>query len=77
MSVYAMVVMIVLIVTMGKVLGGRHRIHRGTGIDNADSLRLQGEVQQLKERIQVLERVITDSHSSVDLDREIERLRDR
>lgn len=77
MSVYAMVVMIVLIVTMGKVLGGRHRIHRDTGIDNADSVRLQGEVQQLKERIQVLERVITDNHSSVDLDREIERLRDR
>ena len=40
MSVYAMVVMIVLIVTMGKVLGGRHRSHRGTGIDNTDSLRL-------------------------------------
>ncbi|WP_443030038.1 hypothetical protein [Sphingomonas sp. ZB1N12] len=35
------------------------------------------EVQQMKERIQVLERVITDNHKSVDLDREIERLRDR
>jgi hypothetical protein len=31
----------------------------------------------MKERIQVLERVITDNHKSVDLDREIERLRDR
>ncbi|WP_333978126.1 hypothetical protein [Sphingomonas aerolata] len=45
--------------------------------DTADTLRLRDEVRQMKERIQVLERVITDNHKSVDLDREIERLRDR
>ena len=38
---------------------------------------LRDEVKQLKERIHVLERVITDNRSSIDLDREIERLRDR
>ncbi|WP_375421567.1 hypothetical protein [uncultured Sphingomonas sp.] len=38
---------------------------------------LRDEVQQLRERIQVLERVITDNHGSVDLTQEIDRLRDR
>ncbi len=42
-----------------------------------DTQALRGEIQQLKERIQVLERVITDERKSIDLDREIERLRDR
>ena len=42
-----------------------------------DTDRLVREVQQLKERVQVLERVITDTRGTVDLDREIERLRDR
>jgi membrane protein implicated in regulation of membrane protease activity len=38
---------------------------------------LRDEVQQLRERIQVLERVITDNHGSVDLTEKIDRLRDR
>jgi hypothetical protein len=38
---------------------------------------LRDEVQQLRERIQVLERVITDNHGSADLIQEIDRLRDR
>lgn len=38
---------------------------------------LRDEVQHLRERIQVLERVITDNHGSADLTQEIERLRDR
>jgi predicted outer membrane protein len=42
-----------------------------------DTARLRDEVQQLRERIQVLERVITDNHSSADLTQEIDRLRDR
>jgi len=44
---------------------------------DADHHRLAEEVQQLKARIQVLERVITDTRSTVDLTDEIERLRDR
>ncbi|WP_447415024.1 hypothetical protein, partial [Clostridium perfringens] len=42
-----------------------------------DNRRLREEVRSLKERVQVLERVITDNRSSIDLDREIDRLRDR
>lgn len=56
---------------------------RRSGADQAsprvdqDHHRLAEEVQQLKARIQVLERVITDNRSTVDLTDEIERLRDR
>ncbi|MGR6328193.1 hypothetical protein ACU5AX_03920 [Sphingomonas sp. XXL09] len=42
-----------------------------------ETRRLYDEVRILKERVQVLERVITDNRSSIDLDREIDRLRDR
>lgn len=80
MNPFTMTVCIVLIVMIGKVLKARYRaLERGADspVDSVDTLRLRDEVQQMKERIQVLERVITDNHKSVDLDREIERLRDR
>ncbi|MDQ1156835.1 hypothetical protein QE385_001162 [Sphingomonas sp. SORGH_AS 950] len=79
-----MVVMIVAIVMIASIFKSKHR--RSPGLDIVEHLRgegardtqaLRGEIQQLKERIQVLERVITDQHKSIDLDREIERLRDR
>ncbi|RZM36446.1 MAG: hypothetical protein EOP67_06405 [Sphingomonas sp.] len=79
MNPFTMVVCIVLIVAVAKVMRERYRTH-GSQIapqETADTLRLRDEVRQMKERIQVLERVITDNHKSVDLDREIERLRDR
>lgn len=76
-----MVVMIVLIVTITGIFKSRHKSTRyGQAVslmDDPEAARLRDEVQQMKERIQVLERVITDNHKSVDLDREIERLRDR
>ncbi|WP_294238026.1 hypothetical protein [uncultured Sphingomonas sp.] len=81
-----MVVMIVAIVMIASIFKAKHK-HRGsTGTDWIEQARsegardtqaLRGEIQQLKERIQVLERVITDERKSIDLDREIERLRDR
>lgn len=74
-----MVVAIVLFVTIGRVVQTRY-LYRAAAeppAESADAQRLRDEVRQLKERIQVLERVITDNHGSVDLDREIERLRDR
>ena len=80
MNPFTMTVCIVLIVMIGKVLKARYRaMERGaeTPVDSVDTLRLRDEVRDMKERIQVLERVITDNHKSVDLDREIERLRDR
>ncbi|WP_374943977.1 hypothetical protein [Sphingomonas sp.] len=84
-----MVVLIVLIATIGKVLSSRRRGFgnreqmvewmRGQfgGADAGEAQRLRDEVRQMKERIAVLERVVTDNHGSIDLDREIERLRDR
>ena len=79
-----MVVMIVAIVMIASIFKAKHR--RSPGLDIVEHLRgeragrsktLRAEVPQLKDRIQVLERVITDQHKSIDLDREIERLRDR
>lgn len=55
----------------------RYQAEAAARVPEEDVLRLAQEIQQLKERIQVLERVVTDSHGSIDLDREIERLRDR
>lgn len=78
-GVQLMVVLIVLIAVVGGIVKNRHRHDRrlrSTG-DDAESARLRDEVRQLKDRIQVLERVITDNHGSLGLDREIERLRDR
>ena len=78
-----MVVLIVLIAVIGRVMQVRARhgqSWRGEpqqAVDSADAMRLRDEVRTLKERIQVLERVITDNRSSLDLDAEIERLRDR
>lgn len=43
----------------------------------AENMRLRDEVRSLKERVQVLERVVTDTEGSARLDREIEQLRDK
>ena len=79
MNPFTMVVCIVLIVAVAKVLRERYRTQGSlpTQAVSTDTLRLRDEVKQMKERIQVLERVITDNHKSVYLDNEIERLRDR
>ena len=80
-----MVVAIVLIVTVGNIVRAKMGIRRDRhgdehfvepGASGADARRLQEEIRTLKDRIAVLERVITDNHSSVSLDREIEKLRD-
>ena len=77
-SIAIMVVMIVLITTLGRVAKERARAHRGQDQAlPADVIASQAEVRQLKERVAVLERVITDNHGSIDLDRQIEQLRDR
>jgi hypothetical protein len=75
-----MVVLIVLIGVIGGIIKSRHRsaAHRAVDTGEAETTRrLTDEVRQLKERIAVLERVVTDNHGSIGLDREIERLRDR
>ena len=86
MNPFEMVVAIVIVVTIGSVLKARYGIGRdkhGNDVplrdDNvhAENVQLKGEMARLKERLAVLERVITDNHASSDLDREIEKLRDR
>jgi hypothetical protein len=48
---------------------------RGDPVDNGENVRLRGQVQQLQERIRVLERIVTDR--GVETAAQIEALRDR
>jgi hypothetical protein len=74
-----MVVLIVMIVTIGRVSREKYRAERAhSRLPEADaSPRSYDEIRQLKERIAVLERVITDQHGRADLERQIDELRDR
>jgi hypothetical protein len=82
MNPFEMVVMIVLIVTLGKVLsnrfGGRDKHWKVNSIgsnENAENMRLQSEVARLNDRIRVLERLATDPAKR--LSDEIESLKDK
>ncbi len=83
MGPFSMVVCIVLIAMIGRVLTerykalGRVNAEGSPHLQSADAMRAQDEVRQLKDRVAVLERVITDNHGSLDLERQIEQLRDR
>lgn len=79
-----MVVAIVTIVMISRVMKERYRaLGRLHGDETTpmvapgDATRAQDEIRQLKERVAVLERVITDTHGRSDLERQIEALRDR
>lgn len=82
MGPFEMVVGIVLIVTIGSIIKARYGITKdakGNEVrvtDSAETKALQAEIRALKERIQVLERIATDTNRAVTLDQEIERLRD-
>jgi uncharacterized protein YlxW (UPF0749 family) len=82
MNPFEMVVLIVAIVMVASVLRARYGYHsrRNRGVEanpaeKVETLRLKDEVQQLKERIHVLERIATDKEDT--LSRQIEELRDR
>jgi len=68
MNPFEMVVLIVAIVTIGRVLSSRYggkdqrRGFKGElpAADNGENLRLQSEVARLNDRIRVLERLATD-----------------
>ena len=85
MNPFEMVLGIILIVTIGKVLQARYGVRHGRrGAEysvrddaavSAENHRLKTEITDLRERIQVLERVVTDNEGSLRLDREIEKLR--
>lgn len=81
---FSMVVAIVLIIAVAKVLRAKYSNQHlqqpsATALpnDHAENARLRDELRALKDRIVVLERLTTDNHSAVSLDREIEQLRDR
>ena len=89
MNPFEMVVAIVVVVTIGGVLRARYGVGKDwrgndvhlageTTASAAENVRLREELKSLKERLAVLERLATDSNtSSANLDREIEKLRDR
>ena len=87
MNPFEMVIGIVLIVSVAGIIRARMGVGRDK-MGNEFSMRdpalsdenrqLRGEIGNLKERIAVLERVITDNNgTSANLDREIEALRNR
>ena len=72
-----LVVAILLIVFGARLLRDFMRYRAVTPPPPSDDTRLLvEEVARLRERVQVLERVVTDNHGSLDLDHRIERLRD-
>jgi hypothetical protein len=81
MNPFEMVVLIIAIITIGKVFSSRSGRRGGKGITDdliqadPDSARMREELKALKDRIAVLERIATDTSSSAALDREIEKLR--
>ena len=77
MGPFEMVVAIILIITIGKIIHTKHKrtkTHRL--LNSAETQQMQDEIAALRKRIQVLERIATDS-SANDLNRQIEELRDR
>jgi hypothetical protein len=80
MNPFEMVVMIVFIGSVASVLRAKYRVGKDwkgndVSLDDPDSDRMRGEIKGLKERIAVLERVVTDTNSAAALDREIDKLR--
>lgn len=81
MNPFEMVVLIVAIVTIGGIFRAKHGIRKdrhGNDVsvpNTAENRQLRDEIKQLKDRIAVLERLVTDNNSAVALDREIEKLR--
>lgn len=80
MNPFEMVVLIVAIVTLGGVIRNKNGARRGKGgtrpvEEQMENQLLRSEIRDLKERIAVLERLATDTHSAAALDREIEKLR--
>lgn len=78
MNPFEMVAIIVVAVMIASVLRSKYQSRHRTEVnprEHAENLRLREEVKELKERIQVLERIATDRENT--LERQIEELRDR
>jgi hypothetical protein len=86
MNVFEFVLGVILIATIGGIIKARMGVRKDmwgneTSPEDArtaaENSRLQDEVRALRERVQVLERVVTDDESGARIDREIEKLRDK
>ena len=79
MNPFEFVIAILVIVFGARMLRDhlRHRAETALPGADRDTERLVEEVRQLRDRVQVLERIVTDTNPALDLDRRIERLRDR
>ena len=89
MSFWTAIVIIVAISAIASVMRAKHGVVRtgrgreevfiGNRHDDVENERLRGEVRQLKDRIAVLERIVTDGdrNRGLALEREIEALRDK
>jgi len=89
MNPFEMVVLIVLITAIASVVRarygvvrtgrGREEVYVGRQENDAEKQILRGEVRELKDRIAVLERIVTDGdrNRGLALEREIEALRDK
>lgn len=84
MNPFEMVVAIVIIVTIGGLLRTKYLAKHGVVEDKKgdksllirqDNGQQQQEIKELKERVKVLERIVTDNNNAMDLDREIDKLR--
>jgi hypothetical protein len=87
MNPFEMVVIIVAISAAASMYRAKHGVIRrgrgrhateefvGQASPDPDAARMKEEIKALKDRIIVLERVITDTNSASVLDREIEKLR--
>lgn len=73
------IVLIVAVVSLAKMVSGRRRNHSAAQDivppPGPDQQALRREVEDLRERVRVLERIATDGRQSRDLADEIERLR--
>ncbi len=80
MDFWLAIVIIVAITSIAKVLRSHHvaqaRIEAARG-DSAETTALAREVAALNSRIAVLERIVTENRSSLNLAHEIDALRDR
>ena len=75
--VFADLLVVALLAVIVVLVVQNRRSARTGAAPESEAARLAREVHELRARIQVLERVITDNHGSADLNDEIERLRDR
>lgn len=84
MSFWTAVVIIVGIIAVAEVLKAKHRARHGITVDHNGTEKLtqrheaelKREIEELRERIKVLERIATDGRDTRLLSDEIEKLRD-